>query len=124
MLLMPLTSKNTKASKFAIDYFEIFRFHPVTIGPYNSSKLSSFSQNLLQMHKYGYTKKVWKSEKVFRKCTKIHQHMKGTTSRPNIKNCNHCDENLLTFYKICPEYKLQKEILITAYSNKISFRNA
>ena len=37
---------------------------------------------------------------------------------PNIKKCNQCDEDHITFGKKCPEYKFQKDILNTTCSNK------
>ena len=48
--------------------------------------------------------------------------MEDVSSCANIKN--HCDENHITFDKDCAEYKFQKDVLNTAYSNKTSFRIA
>ena len=50
--------------------------------------------------------------------------MEDITSCPNIKKCNHCDYDHLSFDNNCLEYKFQKEILNTIYTNKTSFRNS
>ena len=69
--------------------------------------------------KYGH------NEKVCRKYTNIHRNMKDMSSCPNIKKCIHCEDDHITFDKGCTEYKFQKDILNTTYSNKKkSFRIA
>ena len=119
MVYNPTLRKHINSPLIILKFSDSIPPDTITIGPYRI-KVQNYQASprvCFKCLKYGHTEKVCRSEKVCRKCTNIHQNMEDVSSCPNIKKCNHCDEDHFTFDKDCVEYKFQKDILTTAYSN-------